>query len=144
MQEIEKFNLKKSVTPTWLEIYMSFSINNKLNFIDSFQFLSSFLDSLVKNLNKGGLKYLIQEFDKNKLDLVKIKGFYSYEYMTYFEKFKEKLPRKEKFFSSLTGKKNNDKEYDQVLHVRNKLEIKTRKVYHDLYLKCDVLLIEKK
>ena len=90
---------------------MSFSINNKLNFIDSFQFLSSFLDSLVKNLNKGGFKYLIQEFDKNKLDLVKIKVFYSYEYMTYFEKFKEKLPRKEKFFSSLTGKKNNEKEY---------------------------------
>ena len=44
---------------------MSFSINNKLNFIDSFQFLSSSLDSLVKNLNKDYFKYLSQEFDNN-------------------------------------------------------------------------------
>ena len=45
------------------------------------------------------------EFDKNKLDPVKKKGFYRFEYMTDFEKFKEKLPSKEKFNSSLTGKK---------------------------------------
>ena len=32
-----------------LEKYMSFTINNKLSFIDSFQFISSSLDSLVKN-----------------------------------------------------------------------------------------------
>ena len=35
-----------------LEKYMSFTINNKLSFIDSFQFLSYSLDSLVKNLRK--------------------------------------------------------------------------------------------
>ena len=39
-----------------LEKYMSFSINNKLSFIDSFLFLSSSLDSLVKNLSKDILK----------------------------------------------------------------------------------------
>ena len=66
----------------------------------------SFLESLVKKLNKDDFKYLSQEFDKNKLDLVKQKGFYPYEYMTDSEKFKEKLSSKEKFYSSLTGKKN--------------------------------------
>ena len=35
---------------------MTFSIDNKLSFIDSFQFLSSSLDSLVKNLNKHDLQ----------------------------------------------------------------------------------------
>ena len=35
---------------------MSFIINNKLIFIDSFQFLSSSIDSLVKNLNKDNFK----------------------------------------------------------------------------------------
>ena len=74
--------------------------------IDSFQFLSFSLESLVKKLNKDDFKYLSQKFDKNKLDLVKQKGFYLYEYMTDSEKFKEKLPSKEKFYSSLTGKKN--------------------------------------
>ena len=36
---------------------MSFNINNKLFFIDSFQFLSSSLDSLVENLVKDDFKY---------------------------------------------------------------------------------------
>ena len=50
MQELVKFNLKINVIPNGLEEYMSFTINNKLSFIDRFQFLSSSLNSLVKNL----------------------------------------------------------------------------------------------
>ena len=79
MQELGKFNLKTNVIPNGLEKYINFSINNKLIFIDSFQFLSSSLDSLVENLNKEDFKYLSQEFDKFKLDLVKQKGFYPYD-----------------------------------------------------------------
>ena len=52
--------------------------------------------------------------------------------MTDFEKFKEKLPSKEKFYSSLAGKKINDKEYDHVLKVWDKFEMKTMKDYHDV------------
>ena len=52
MQEQGKFNIKINVMPNRLKNYMSFSIKNKLSFIDSFQFLSSSLDSLVKNLGK--------------------------------------------------------------------------------------------
>ena len=115
MQELGKFNLKINVIPNGLENYMSFSINNKLSFIDSFQFVSSSLDTLVKKLNKDDFKYLRQEFDNNVLDLVK--GFYPYEYMSDFEKFKEELPSKEKFHSLLTGKKISDKEYKHVLNV---------------------------
>ena len=80
---------------------MSFSFNNKLSFIDSFQFLSSSLDSLVKNLDKYNLKYLRQGFDNNVLYLV---NFYPYEYVNDFEKYKEQLPSKEKFYNSLTGR----------------------------------------
>ena len=110
---------------------MSFSINTKLSFIDSFQFLSSSLDSIVKNLCKADFKDLGQEFDNNVLDLVKQRGFYSYEYMSDSEKFKEELPSKEKFSNSLTGKKI----------VWNKFKMKTMKDYHNLYLKCGVLLL---
>ena len=52
MQELDKFNLKTNVITNGLEKYMSFSIYYKLSFIDSFQFLGSSLDSLVKNLSK--------------------------------------------------------------------------------------------
>ena len=73
MQELVKFNLEINVMPNGLEKYMSFTINNKLDFIDSFQFTSSFLNSLVKNLNKYNFKYLSQELDNNVLDQVKQK-----------------------------------------------------------------------
>ena len=56
--------------------------------------------------------------------------------------FIEYLPSKEKFCSSLTGKKFSHKKYDNVPKVLNKFEMKTKKDYHDLYLKCDVLLLE--
>ena len=71
MQELGKFNFKINVIPNGLEKYISFNINNKLIFIDSFQFLSSSLNSLVKNLGKDNFKYLSQEFDNKVLDLVK-------------------------------------------------------------------------
>ena len=67
MQELGKCNLKISVIPNGLEKYMSFTIDNKLSFIDSFQFLSSSLHSLVKNVNKDDFKYIDpNEFDLNK------------------------------------------------------------------------------
>ena len=119
MQELGKFNLKISVIPNGLEKYVSFTINNKLSSIDSFQFLSFSVDTLVKNVNEDNFKYLSQEFEKNKLDLLKQKGFYLYEYMSDFEKFKEELPSKEKLYSSLTNRKINDREYEHVLNVWN-------------------------
>ena len=38
---------------------MTFTINNKLSFTDSFQFLSSSFESLVKTLGKDGFNCLI-------------------------------------------------------------------------------------
>ena len=73
-----------------------------------------------------------REFDNNVSDIVKQIGFYPYEYMGNFEKFKEELPSKEKFYSSLTNKKISDKEYDNQLNVWKKFEIKTIKDYHIL------------
>ena len=138
MQELGNSILKINVIG--LEKYSNFTINNKLRFIDSGQFLSYSLGSLVKNLGKDDFKYLCQETD-NILDLVKRKGFYRYEYMSDFEKFKEGLPSKEKFYSLLTDRKISDKEYEHVFNVWNKFEMKTMKNYHDLYLTCDVLLV---
>ena len=48
---------------------------------------------------------------------------------------------KGKFYSSLTDRKTNEKEYEHVLNVWDKPEMKTMKDYYDLYLKCDVLLL---
>ena len=61
--------------------------------------------------------------------------------MSDFETFKEELPSKEKFHSLLTGKKISDREYEHVLKVWNKFEMKTLKDDHYMYLKCDVYLL---
>ena len=103
---------------------MSFTINNKSRFIDSFQFVSSTLDSLVKNLNKDDFKYLSQEFGNSVLDLIKRKGFYHYEYMSDFGKFKEKLLSKEKFYSSLLDRKISDKNMNMFLMFEENLKRK--------------------
>ena len=42
--------------------------------------------------------------------------------MSDFQKFKEQLPSKEKFYSSLTGKKIRNKEYEHGLNVWNKFK----------------------
>ena len=49
-QELGKFNLKINAIPNGLEKYMSFSINNKLSFIDTFEFLSFSLDNLLEKV----------------------------------------------------------------------------------------------
>ena len=49
-QELGKFNLKINAIPNGLEKYMSFSINNKLSFIDTFEFLSFSLDTLLEKV----------------------------------------------------------------------------------------------
>ena len=62
------------------------------------------------------------------------KGFYPYEYMSDFQKFKEELLSKEKFYSLLTNRKIIDKEYEHVLNVWNKFKMKTMKYYHDFII----------
>ena len=106
-----------------LEKYTGFSINKRLRFFDSFQFLSSAINSLVKSFAKDDYKHQRQEFDNNVLDLIKQKPFYSHEYMSNFEKFKKQFPSKERFYSSWIGKKISDKEYEHVLKVSNKFDM---------------------
>ena len=65
LQELDKFDFK-----------IKFTLKGKLIFIDSFQFLNSSVNSLVKNLSKNGFKYLSPEFVNNVLDLVKQRRFY--------------------------------------------------------------------
>ena len=45
------------------------------------------------------------------------------------------------FYSSLTDRKITDKEYERVIKVWKKVEMKIMKDYHDLYLKCGLLLL---
>ena len=68
MPELGKFDFKINVITNGLEKHMNSKMNNQLVVIDSFQFLISSLDSLVKNFSKNDFKYFSQEFDNNVLE----------------------------------------------------------------------------
>ena len=77
------------------------------------------------------------------LDLVKQKRFYPYEYISGLEKYKERLSNEEKFDVYWQIKKlviNSENDFK----VWDRFEMKKKmKDYHDLHIKCDVLLFEK-
>ena len=85
MQKLGKFDFKINVIPNGLGKYTSFSLDNMSVFTNSFWFLNSSLDSLIKNLGENDFKLLSRKSDSEVLDLVKQKGFYPYEYMSSFE-----------------------------------------------------------
>ena len=106
MQEPGKIKIKTNVKSNKPEKHMSFTITNKLSFIDIFQFLSSSLDSLVKNLSKNGFEYQSQGIDNNVLDLVKQNGLYPYEYMSDLEKVTEEIARQIKVLQFFNQQKH--------------------------------------
>ena len=127
--------------PNNMEKYMAFMLGSHLTFIDSFQFISSSLDKLVSNLPRESLKYTSKEFKDEKLDLMARKGVYPYDYMDSFDKFNEKLPTKENFFSIMNNEHISNKDHQHAKTVWETFKLKTMGEYHDLYLKSDILLL---
>ena len=70
------------------------------------QFMNSSLDKFVKNLSDEDFEYLVEEFSRENLELLKQKGAYPYEYMNSFKRFNEdKLCARKYFYSSAKDKK---------------------------------------
>ena len=127
----EEQHLKINAIPNNMEKYLAFMLGNHLNFINSFQFMSSSLDKLVSNLPKEDLKYTSEEFTGKKLSLMSQKGVYPYDYMDCFEKFDQmELPTKEQFYSILNDQHVTN-EYDHARKVWETFNIKTMGEYHD-------------
>ena len=62
----------------------------ELRFIDSFKFISSSLDSLTKNLVRGGKKLFgFEDYCELQYDLLTRKGVYPYEYVNSWDGFNE-------------------------------------------------------
>jgi hypothetical protein len=129
------------------EKYMTISFSN-FKMLDSFAFLASSLDKLSSNLLKDGMDNFKHTINNNKhlsneqLKLMLQKGVYPYEYMDSKARFEEtQLPPIEAFYSSLSDSGIKKEEYKHALKVWESFNIKNLGEYHDLYLKCDVLLL---
>ena len=59
----------------------------------------------------------------------------------FYKFFEDKLPDRSKFYSSLKGECNSEKDYLQTNNVWNMFKIKTMSDYHNLYIKINVWLL---
>ena len=138
----EECHMNINCIPNNMEKYLAFLLGNHLVFLDSFQFMSSSLDNLIKNLPDEAFKYTKQEFKKEQFNLVKQKGIYPYDHMDSFDRFNEtKLPVQQDFYSILNNEHISDEQYKHAQNVWDTFNLKTMGDYHDLYLKSDILLL---
>ncbi|PFX15495.1 Collagen-like protein 6, partial [Stylophora pistillata] len=89
-------------------------INRELRFIDSFKFMASSLDKLVKNLVKkdNTLENTGKYHTGEKLELLKRKGEFPYEWFDSIDKLMETgVPPIEAFFSVLKGEGISEEDY---------------------------------
>ena len=85
----------------------------ELRFIDSFKFMSSSLDSLTKNLVRGGKKLFgFEDYSELQYGLFTRKGVYPYEYVNSWDRFnKTQLPPIDVFYSNLNMSSISEDDY---------------------------------
>ena len=108
----------------------------ELRFIDSFKFMSSSLDSLTKNLVRGGKKLFgFEDYSELQYGLLTRKGVYPYEYINSWDGFEEtQLSPISAFYSNLNMSSISEEDYQHAQRV-------WKGDSHDLYLRTDVALM---
>ena len=170
-QLAKDFNCYFSCIGENTEKYISFSVtfikesanSNKkkkpdaysLRFIDSFRFMNTSLDKLVKNIAEPS-KYLSIDVlkerfyntyrlcgnNEEKLKLLSRKGVYPYEYMDSWEKFKLPVPlEKENYYSELNDSNIDDGDIGHKKNVCNTFKISKLGKDHNLYVSSDTALL---
>ena len=108
---------------------MAFIINRNLVSVDSMQFMNSSIEKLFKNLTDNDFKYLTEEFNSKKVELLKQKDSCPYEYINSFERFsEEKLSHKKYFYSSVKDGTTSDNSEKLHGHIRNNNYLTFKKI----------------
>ena len=146
MQEIgdtgNSNNIDINCIPNNMERYMAFMLGKHLVFMDSFQFLASSLEKLAANLPADAFKYTSSAFQNEKLQLMKKKGDYPYDFMDTIEKFDDQqLPSKDDIYSQHNSEHISDEQYRHAQKIWSTVDLKNMGQYHDLYLESDNFLL---
>ena len=141
------------IIPQNLEKFKSFQTREFI-FIDSFQFLTTSLATLVDNLRADGphnFKMLKQVFPgtyledgkhRPKCELLMEKGVYCYDYCSSFDVFSETcLPPIEAFYNKMTEEHLSEEDYARAVKTFDIMECKTLHDYMALYVLTDTLLL---
>ena len=135
--------------PKGINKCMSIIVNRHITFIGSLQFYNNSLDTLASKLNNEDFKYLVSEFGIDKLEILKRKDAYPYEWVDSYKKFNhQEFPPKECFYSSTNdGKRNkgsghiSNEQYQHLQNIWNTFNFNTFEDFLNHYLKKDVLLL---
>ena len=126
-------NYNPTIIPKSLENYVSVQVGC-LRFLDSYRFLSSSLDKLVKSLDN----FPIMKLEGMSDDLFKKKLAYPYEYLN-LDNFQEPLNlTKEDYWSTLTQSYPSDDDMKRTQELIDKNKIKNGRELTMLYLRMDV------
>lgn len=129
-----------NILPDNEENYKCFTIKN-LHFLDSFKFMSSSLDSLIKNIpneNKIFLKSLCN--NEKEFEYMNKKGYFPYEWFDDINKLKLPIEnlKIENFDNKMKMENLEENEWFYIKELIKDLNFKTFEDYHDFYLNIDV------
>ena len=108
----------------------------ELRFIGSFKFMSSSLNSLTKNLVRGGKELFgFGDYSEVQYDLLTRKEVYPYEYVNSWDRFSEtQLPPIDVFYSNQNMSSMSVEDYQHTQQAWKEFGIHNLGDYHDLYL----------
>ena len=108
-----------------MERYMAFMLGKHLVFTDSFQFMASSLEKRAANLPADAFKHTLSAFQNEKLQLMKKKGDYPYDFMDSVKKFDDQqLPSKDGIYSQRNSEYISDEQYRHAQKIWSKFELK--------------------
>ena len=143
IKNLHKKESKITVIPSNTEQFIGFQIDG-MRYLDSYKFLPSSLDDLVKNLHNDGIerfKYTRRTFGDGD-PMIFEKGVFPYELMTSRDVFQQtSLPPISEFYSKLKMEGISKEEYERAMRMWSTYGCKNMQDYHDLYLKLDVTLL---
>ena len=125
---------------------MSIIVIKNIIFLDSLQFLKGSLDTVAGNLEDEDFTHSLSEFLEDKLELLRKKDSYPYEWVDSYKKFTyPRLPPNRAFIlQQMIEKGDGHISYAQYLHLKlvwKEFGFKTFKDFHSHYLRKDVLLL---
>jgi hypothetical protein len=126
------------------ETFISMQMGKRLVFVDSLNFLSGSLDSLVALLPDAETKMYTRYITKrsNLHELLKSKGIFPYDYMDNVSKLQDKaLPPIEKFHDKLSDRPLSIDDYQRAQKVWTKFGCNSMQEYMELYVCLDTLLL---
>ena len=146
IQALAKYegDIRISAIPLNTEKFKMIKINN-LTLLDSFAFLGDSLEKLVDTLKVSHHKFpfikkWMTKYQRGmaSVGMILRKGVYPYEYITSYDRLKEKqLPSKDKFYSRLNSSHISNEDYDHAKSIWKHFGCRNLKDFTKLYVLSD-------